>query len=589
MLHDDDELSFVHPLVRDAVYRDLPAAERGLLHERAAQLLRGAGAPAEQVAAHLLLAPRRGRPETVAVLRTAARGAADRGASDSAVLLLRRALEEPAGLDRLDVLIELGQLEALVDGPAGVEHLTEAYELLDDPRRRGELAVVITRAQVFASERGRAAAFARAAANDLPAELTAELADVRQALAGLAGIAGVLHSLDPAEYRGALSVELAGEGVGARMLAATQGYDLFLSGRQRERAVELERFALAGDHLLETDPGLLWVVAAYTRVLADDDVGDLWERSRARAHATGSLFSALATNIWRGYSEWRRGELLEALHSLTEGSEQVRMWGSPQVAAPYPLAFTIGVHLDRGDLAAARTLADGADPTIFVGEGGRLLHEAIARLLIGEGRPADALAQLAQAADPLGIDNPAWAPWRGIRAQALHALGRTDEALPLVEDEVGRLRRWGAPTSLGPSLRLLGQLLGPAGIAHLREAEAMLAPTSAVVELARTRVALGCSPDVPDDEAVVLLEQAVDAARGSGAAGVLQEAATALAARGRSVDMSFRQAGLSRAERQILDLTAAGLSVREVAQRLFLTPGTVQATLQQAAVRSTSA
>ena len=67
---------------------------------RAAPRTRSPGAPAarrapEQVAAHLLVAPRRGSAATVAVLRAAAR-AADRGASDSAALLLRRALEEPA-------------------------------------------------------------------------------------------------------------------------------------------------------------------------------------------------------------------------------------------------------------------------------------------------------------------------------------------------------------------------------------------------------------------------------------------------------------------------------------------------------------
>jgi DNA-binding SARP family transcriptional activator/tetratricopeptide (TPR) repeat protein len=586
VLRDDEHLAFVHPLVRDAVYRDASSAERALQHERAAELLQRFGAPAEQTAAHLLLAPRRGRATTVAVLREAARIAADRGASDSAVLLLRRALDEPAGAERLAVLIELGLLETLVDGPSGVAHLSEAYASLDDPHRRAELAVVITRTHVFASERGRAVTFARAAAAALPAEAPpAQIRDVRQALAGLAGIAGIMHSLNPAEYRGALREELAGDGVGARMLAATLGYDLLLAGEQRERAVELARFALADDRLLEADFGLLWVIAAYTRVLADDDLGDFWERTRARAHATGSLFSALATNIWRGFSEWRKGELTEALQSLTEGTEQVRMWGSPQVAAPYPLAFAIGVHLDRGALAEARRVADGADPSIFVGEGGRLLHEAIVRLLVAEDRPEDALAQLARAKDPFGISNPAWAPWRGLRAQALSALGRTGEAVQLVEDEVRLLRRWGAPSALGPSLRLLGELAGTTGVSALREAVEVLAPTSAAVELARAQLALGGCRDVSDDEAVPLLEKAAAAARSCGAAGVLRDAATALQYRGRRVDATYRQAELSRAERQILELTAAGLSIREVAQRMFLTPGTVQTTLQSASAR----
>ena len=62
ILRPDPPLGFVHPLVRDAVYHELPPGERALLHERAARLLRDAGAPAEQVAAQLLrgAAARRG-------------------------------------------------------------------------------------------------------------------------------------------------------------------------------------------------------------------------------------------------------------------------------------------------------------------------------------------------------------------------------------------------------------------------------------------------------------------------------------------------------------------------------------------------
>jgi hypothetical protein len=50
-----DRLCFVHPVIREAVYADLPVGERALHHERAAGLLRRQGAPAEQVAAHLLV------------------------------------------------------------------------------------------------------------------------------------------------------------------------------------------------------------------------------------------------------------------------------------------------------------------------------------------------------------------------------------------------------------------------------------------------------------------------------------------------------------------------------------------------------
>src|SRR5262249_60218390 len=84
VLRDQDPLGFVHPIVAEAVYRDVPSAERGLEHERAAALLNERGAGAEEVAAHLLLAPTRGGQVTVDVLRAAAREATARGATDHA-------------------------------------------------------------------------------------------------------------------------------------------------------------------------------------------------------------------------------------------------------------------------------------------------------------------------------------------------------------------------------------------------------------------------------------------------------------------------------------------------------------------------
>ena len=54
VVKDELPVTFVHPLVREAVYRDLSAAERQLQHGRAAEVLAAAGATTEQVEAHLL-------------------------------------------------------------------------------------------------------------------------------------------------------------------------------------------------------------------------------------------------------------------------------------------------------------------------------------------------------------------------------------------------------------------------------------------------------------------------------------------------------------------------------------------------------
>jgi DNA-binding SARP family transcriptional activator len=113
VVRDEHPLAFVHPLVREAVYLDVPAVERGLRHEQAADLLRAAGAADDQVAAHLLLAPPRGDVGRVVVLRSAAWRAAARGAVDSAATYLRRALAEPPPpQERSDLEGALAELEA---------------------------------------------------------------------------------------------------------------------------------------------------------------------------------------------------------------------------------------------------------------------------------------------------------------------------------------------------------------------------------------------------------------------------------------------------------------------------------------------
>jgi DNA-binding SARP family transcriptional activator/tetratricopeptide (TPR) repeat protein len=577
IVSDQHLAAFVHPLVRDAVYQTMPAAQRSLCHERAAAVLQAVGADDEQVAAHLIQAPPRGDEARVLLLRAASRSAAERGASESAVTYLRRALAEaPAGPSRRDLLLDLGLLEAALDGAAGVEHLVQAYHVHEDPRVRAEIAIAAASTQVFASPPGVATTFARDAAARLPEELT----DQRQALIALQRISGFMHALDDGWRTPA--PEPAGTGPGAQMLAATIGLEALLDGTDRARAITMARFALQGDRLLAVDDGLFWVNAAAVRTLADDDVGDFWSRARTAGRARGSLFATLSTSLWQGFWHWRRGELHEALACLRDALDQDRMWGGARVGEPFARGFQIGCHLDRGDVAAARRAADAfAGPVL--GEGGRVLQQARAHLLVVEGRWEEALATLETAPTGVATANPAWNPWRSIRAAALHGLDRPQEATAIAEEEVALLRRWGAPTHLGRALCLLGALRGDEGVDELREAVELLAPTPAVVDLARAQCALGSHPAVPRDEAVQVLLAAVAVAGRRGARGVLEQARSELERRGCPVEPRRDESGrLSPTERQVLELTGDGLTVHEVAQRLFVTPGTVRAVLDEA-------
>ncbi|MFC4150003.1 BTAD domain-containing putative transcriptional regulator [Micromonospora mangrovi] len=571
VLRDEYPLGFVHPLVGDAIYRDLPPGDRQVRHERAARVLDAAGASAEQIAAHLLQVPCRGAPWVVEVLRRSAATAAARGAADAAATYLARALQEPPhSTDKPAVLLELGRVETLGDGPAAKEHLRQAYETLTDAESRAAAAQLLARTLVFAGEVGEASAFARSAASTLPADLH----DERQVLLGVHRIGGYIHGLDPALWRCGPEPVVSGDGPGARMLAASLAWEAVIDGEDRARAVDLARFALADGVLLDHDNGLLWVVAGMVLEMADEDTFPFWDEALAHAYRGGSLFAALAAHLWRGYTEWRRGDLRAAYHSVTLSGEQSAVWGS-MVASPYADAFAIGILLDTGDLAQARALVEGLRDRPRFGDGARLFAEAHARVLLAEGRPAQALAAL-ESVQHVHEDvlNPVWRPWRSNRAQVLAALGRRDEAVTLVEQELRLARAWGAPSVLGRTLRILGELRG--GAAELREAVPLL--TRDGLERARTLAALARL--VPEPEATALMTRAYELAQRCGAHGLIREVGESLARAG--IEPPAPPAGitLTSVERRIAAMATDGADERQIAQALFVTPGAVQQALR---------
>ncbi len=579
---------FVHPLVRDAVYRDLTPGERELQHERAAHVLSESGASPEQVAAHLLQVPRRASQWVVDTLVEAAHRTADRGALPSAVAYLARALEEPpAPTRRADLLLDLGWYESFGDGPAAVEHLRAAYVDLTEPTRRQTAATTLARLLVFAGARGEAADFARRAAAELPADAS----DVRQGLLALERISHYMHGLERQTWSDEQEPPISGDGPGALMLAAQVAWDITIAGGRRERAAGLAAFSLQDGKLQRIDTGLLPIVAAVVLELADEDVGSFWDDALADAHARGSMFAALAAHLWRGYHLWRTGDLREAQQSLLTSIEQAEQWGNPTIGVPYGEAFTVEVLLDRGDISGARQFVDDRPARLRVGDGLRLFRESVAALLLAEGRPSEALAEL-DAIRQLqhGVVNPVWRPWRSLRARALAASGRSSEAVELVRAELTLARAWGAPRLTGRTLWLLGELLDRAGLdgrAEIQEAAGLLATTSARVDYARallslTRLTSGAAREAQLFEALELAEKC-------GADGLRADVAAALRADGHEV--AERPSGavtLTTTERRIAAMVDSGADVREIAQALFLTPRTVEITLESVRSRVAS-
>ncbi len=150
-------LEFVHPLVRAAVHGEIPRAQRGEAHARAARLLERDGLGIEDQAAHLLATEPAGERAVTATLAAAARDAAARGAPEAAAAYLRRALDEPAPEDQAPELVwQLGRAEAAIAGPSAVPTLDRALALAREASKRAEIALDIARILRMSGEFGHA-------------------------------------------------------------------------------------------------------------------------------------------------------------------------------------------------------------------------------------------------------------------------------------------------------------------------------------------------------------------------------------------------------------------------------------------------
>jgi DNA-binding CsgD family transcriptional regulator len=250
----------------------------------------------------------------------------------------------------------------------------------------------------------------------------------------------------------------------------------------------------------------------------------------------------------------------------------------------YRAAFLGEVLIARGDAAGAEALfAKVSLDEILVGHRVGSLYGR-GHLYLDTGRPQQALIDLRKAgeiAGSIGIGNPAFAPWRSQAALALHRLGRAGEARALAREELGLSKRWGAPHSIGISMRALGLVEGAqAGELLLREAVAVLAESPARLEHARALIDLGAVRRRANSrsEARTYLREGVDLAHRCGASALVTRGNEELAATGahpRKIMLSGLES-LTGSERRVAQMAAEEASNKEIAQALFVTVKTVE-------------
>ena len=119
------------------------------------------------------------------------------------------------------------------------------------------------------------------------------------------------------------------------------------------------------------------------------------------------------------------------------------------------------------------------------------LLDSLARLRLAQGRVAEALGlarECGRRQRAWGIRNPGFLPWGSTLAAALHATGRTTEALDVCDQQIDLARAFGVAREHGMGLLALGTITGDAGT--LRAAVDVLRDSPARLELARALTAL---------------------------------------------------------------------------------------------------
>ena len=587
-------LRFAHPIVRSALYEQVAPAGREHGHRLAADLLHGRGAPAEQVAAHLLETEPREEGWATEQLRAAAGQARARGGAEEAIAFLRRASDESAQTEDPSLLLELGLAELAASNPDALGHLEAASEAGGPPELQGTIHGALAQSRYLAGDTLGAFEAVGAALDAIPrgggGAIEAELLFSY-------GIAGRPREELMNEVRGRLSTpRLGAHGeptpgeVVRRHLLALDGY---LRGDREQAVAEVmwaaERMsdpALADDLPSLTGTGPAFVLAGLD---AHADAEQLIAASLERARRRGSRLETAEALHDRVWSRWRRGDLVggladaETIFAMTEGAWEV---------AKLPLRIAHAyMKVERGELdeaAAQLDLPENLESAAPGTWGWGWLPLGRARIAAARRDWGQALELSLRAGERLlAIDapSPGYCWWRSLAALAAKELGQLERATALAAEQFELGRRIGSPRAIGTGLAALGSVEGGAeGVELLRASLAPLETARADLERARALLALGIAQRRARHtrEAREPLREALDLSRRLGASPLAKVALAELRAAGGRPrrERSTGLQSLTPRERQVAELAASGLANPAIAEQLFITRKTVEAHLR---------
>jgi DNA-binding NarL/FixJ family response regulator len=579
-----------HPLIADAVLAALSAADTADLHLRCADVLARRGAPRTVVAGHLLLTTPGDDADTRNRLTEQGRHALAAGSPERAQRYFDRALAEgPVTAAEIPLLASsAAALAARGEIAAAQETWRRARSLTTDPEVLAGLTAAAGDALLIAGEHTQArATFGSVAETELSATHAGQVLSSRMVFAGLLTgapvremrdqfdrLIGVPEDSSTPDNRAALAaaaaLQVAGTGT------AREARNLAL--RAVDRGALFEHATADGTAVYMASCSLIWSAAL-------DEADRALTRAMDEARARGSVLEYANAAACRGTARARMGLTVEAQADFEATLEQrPHGWNA---GLGFVVAGLVECHVARGDLE--RTLPWRSLLDRVAGE--RTLQAAYAQHALGDiaaaqGDHDTAARQYAVAGRQLQLtfDNPAVLPWRAGRALALIRLGHGREAVELARENAARAEAFGAAYTMAQALRTLAAVDPTADrIGLLRRALSLLDGVPAArlaaqiaADLAGMLILLDNAGATP--EVVSLLRRSESTAQARGLRPLEDRVRRLLDRIGEPANRPAAEALalLTPSERRVADLTATGLTNRQVAQELFVTVKAVE-------------
>jgi DNA-binding CsgD family transcriptional regulator len=582
---------FRHPLVRSAVYGAATSSERRAAHGALATVLAGDDELADSRAWHLAASALEADEDAVGALEQAAARASERAGHAAAARALERAAELSAdGASRGRRLAAAARAASVAGADERAADLAaRARPLVDDPMLLAEIALA---SGIAERRRGR------------PADALDPLIEAARGVSAIAPDAALellLHAAAAASEAGepAGSLEAcrlaaripprAGDAKGTLISQVLSGWRAMAEGESARAAAPLEA-AVAWGATAEEEQLVFWASVGAIFLGDDDAWGALLARAIALARLHGALGILAESLSVRSLQLFLAQRFDGAASAAAEAAELARELDA-QNFTTLPTNVLAAVAAIRGhDEEASRRAAQAMERATAhqLAQQAAMATWALAHLDLARGRWPEALERLAAMADVR--------PGHGDALLAVVALpdtieaavraGRREDALsmlPAFESWAsGSGAAWAQPRLLGFRALLAD---GDEAAAHF-EAALGLREDARPFDLARIQLMYGelLRRERRRADAREHLRAAVEGFERLGAAPWADRARAELRATGETARKRDPSAvsQLTPQERQVARFVAQGLSNKEVAAQLYLSPRTIDAHLRNA-------